>query len=124
MSGTREAEVSICATEAKHAAKNVEGHVETIRAAMRACVDHWMVLDEETQFLGAIGGVLLLADERGDEELRDRITRELAFLRSLSAATRGVPVDMGRAIDDVGNVDDMFGLRKMWDEVKAERANA
>lgn len=92
---------------------------ERLKVVMRAALKHWLVLDEESQFKMAIGAVLAEATE----EERERINIDLKFLRAMSSAASGVPVDFGRLMEELGeeSADKAVGLRKLWDEVKAEK---
>ncbi len=91
---------------------------ERLKVAMRKALKHWLVSDEEGQFKMAVGAVLV---EATDDE-RERLDTELKFLASLSAAVSGVPVDFARLMGELGEdaADKAVGLRKLWDEVKAE----
>jgi len=92
---------------------------ERLKVAMRRALNHWLVLDEESQFKMAVGAVLVEATE--DE--RERLNTEVKFLAAMSSAASGVPVDFGRLMEELGEdaADKAVGLRKLWDEVKAER---
>ena len=92
---------------------------ERLKVAMRAALNHWMVIDEESQFKMAIGAVLAEATE----EEQERINIDLKFLRAMSSAASGVPVDFDRLIGELGedSADKAVGLRKLWDEVKTEK---
>ncbi len=92
---------------------------ERLKVAMRGALNHWLVIDEEGQFKMAVGAVMV---EASDEE-RERISIDLKFLGAMSAASTGIPVDFGRLIEELGedSADKAVGLRKLWDEVKAEK---
>lgn len=92
---------------------------ERLKVTMRAALNHWLVLEEESQFKMAIGAVMVEATE----EERERINIDLKFLRALSSAASGVPVDFGRLVEELGeeSASKAVGLRKLWDEVKAEK---
>ena len=111
----------ICAVEARHAAERAGADpVAQLKAAMSATVNHWMVLDEDTQFRGAIAGVLMLAKDRGDDDTRVRIEREVKLLRGLAVATSGVPVNFTALLGEEGDEKpEPFGLSKMWRDLKA-----
>jgi len=92
---------------------------ERLKVAMRAALNHWLVIDEESQFKMAVGAVMLSATE----EEKERIEIDLKFLKSMSAAASGVPIDFGRLMKELGEDSEVkaVGLRKLWDEVKAEK---
>ncbi|MGA2669975.1 MAG: hypothetical protein ABSF21_00940 [Dehalococcoidia bacterium] len=93
---------------------------ERLKVAMRAALNHWLVTDEEGQFRMAVGAVMIEATE----EERGRIETELKFLRGLSSAISGVPVDFGRLMEQLQKAKEshkLVGLKNLWDEVKAEK---
>lgn len=92
---------------------------ERLKVTMRAALNHWLVLDEEGQFKMAVGAVMVEATE----EEQERMNIDIKFLRALSSAASGVPVDFGRLIEELGedSAAKAVGLRKLWDEVKAEK---
>jgi len=91
---------------------------ERLKVTMKAALKHWLVTDEEKQFKMAIGAVMVEANE----EEQERINIDLKFLRALSSAASGIPVDFSRLIVELGeeSATKAVGLRKLWDEVKAE----
>jgi hypothetical protein len=116
--------LSICIAEAKHAAEQVprEDVVAQLKAAMKQTWRHWMVTSEDVQLRGAIGGVLLLAHERGDTEVEQRLAREVKLLQALAAAMSGIPVDFEQLL---GSEDEprpeCYGVTKLWQEIKGQR---
>jgi len=92
---------------------------ERLKVAMRAALNHWLVIDEEGQFRMAVGAVMIEATE----EEQKRIEVDLKFLRALSSAASGVPVDFGRLMEELkeDGAPEAIGLRKLWDDVKAEK---
>ena len=84
---------------------------ERLTAAMRKAQGHWMVLDKDTQFRGAIGAVLKTATE----EEKAEILKELEGLRMISALISGVPVDLESLEDKGPNV----GLLGLWRATQA-----
>ena len=89
---------------------------ERLKVAMRGALNHWLVTKEEEQFIMAVGAVMVEATE-GEKE---RINIDLKFLKAMSSAASGVPVDFGRLIDELGegSAEKAVGLRKLWDDVK------
>jgi len=91
---------------------------ERLKVAMRAALGHWCVLDEEGQFKLAIVAVMMEATE----EEKERINIDLKFLKAMSSAVSGVPVDFVRLAEELkGSETKAVGLRKLWDEVKAKK---
>ena len=117
--------LSLCAMEGKQAALNAGVAIEDqLKAAMNATANHWMVLDEDTQFRGAIAGVLLVAEERGDTETQERLTHEVQLLRGLSALLAGVPVDAEQLVAKTEDGPKPLGLIKLWRHVKHGESDA
>ena len=110
----------ICASEALHAAANAgTDPVDWLRAAMKATANHWMALDEDTQFRGALAGAMQHAKNVGDETTVTRLTHEIGLLRGLAAATSGVPVDFAALFgDEDAERPAPFGVTKIWREIK------
>ncbi len=106
------ADLMIVIAEAKSAAEGKNTLEDKLTAAMNAARNHWMVIDEDKQFRGAVGAVMLLVDD----ETRDRIELEMKTLNAMSAIFSGVPVDIER----VEVAEDPIGLLKMWKELKKE----
>ena len=91
---------------------------ERLKVAMRAALGHWCVLDEENQFKMAVGAVMVEATE----EEQERIKVDLKFLSAMASAASEVPVDFVRLAEELeGSETKAIGLRKLWDEVKAEK---
>ena len=92
---------------------------ERLKVAMRAALGRWCVPDEERQFRMAVGAVMVEATE----EEQERINLDLKFLGSMASAAMGIPVDFARLIEELGedSATKAVGLRKLWDEVKAEK---
>ncbi len=93
---------------------------ERIKACMRETVNHWMVLDEEMQFRGALAAAMVLS-EAEDE---GRIKAALKPLQAIAALMSGVPVDLDRVVREQEEAKedghDPIPLRQLWDDVKAE----
>ncbi len=93
---------------------------ERIKACMRRTYDHWMVIDEDMQFRGALAAAMVLS-ETGD---REHIQASLKPLQALSALMSGVPVDLDRVVREQEAAKEAgqepIPLRKLWDDVKAQ----
>ena len=91
---------------------------DRLKSTMHKALHHWLVTDEESQLRMAVGAVMVEATA----EERDRLERELRFLRGLSVAASGIPVDLGATLSDLAdeNKEKPVGLKNLWDEVKAE----
>lgn len=107
-----EATLMIGITEAQNAADEHNKLEDKIDAAMNATINHWMILDEDKQFRAAVGGLILSVDE----EIRERIKKEMESIRAMSAMMSGVPVDIEQVDVDF----EFLGLLKRWKELKKE----
>jgi len=85
---------------------------------MKCMTTFWAATDDDLRFRGAVGGVLMVLNEREDTDTVAKITAELDSLKNLSALMSGVPVDMDR----VTIPDNPVGLMKMWEEAKKNEA--
>ncbi len=103
--------VAIVMTEAKAAGEGIEDFEEMCRACMTIAAEHWMVLDEDEQFRGAIAAILMLADE----EHKSRVKYTVKMLKGLNAATSGVPVYFEALVDFEVK---MVPIVKWWQEIK------
>ena len=108
--------IQIVAQEAAEACKDTPDLKERVRKAMQKAYKHWMVLDEQEQFKGAVTGAFLCSDE--DDKLT--IKAALQSLQTLSAVLSGVPVDLEEALKQQESVADKLALLPLWKEVKAE----
>jgi hypothetical protein len=111
----------IIAAECKRACSGEADLEQRTRKAMaEVAAGHWMAAgddSEDVRFRGAIAGVML-ADETTDDD-KARLVRTINLLRSLQAATQGVPVDFEALIDETGP--QALPLSKWWNEEKARK---
>ena len=107
-------QVALVAMEAGKVVRSSDTLEDRFRAAMKKASSHWMVVDPDLQFQGAVAAVYELASE----EERERITAELAAMRFVSAMFAGVPVDF----ESAPVVENRIGLVDLWREVNPERA--
>lgn len=73
------------------------------------------VADDDLMLRAAIAAVMVT----GSEEEQDLITRSLAPLKALAAATQGIPVNFG-AIDFS---DDLIPIMKIWNDGNIQTTN-
>lgn len=85
---------------------------DRLRQAMKLAMNHWLVVDEDTQFRCALGAV---AASASPEDVL-KIKRELDFMRTLGAATQGVPVDIEAMFLQAPK--NPLGLQALWMEAK------
>lgn len=109
--------VALAAMDAQYAAEKAEPNLEAqLRAAMEATRSHWMVTNEDTQFMAACEGTARVCSP----EDKERIEASLRLLSSLSAASSGVPVDFGALLPDDEDEEPVKPARLMplWREIK------
>lgn len=115
---------AIGGTEAKHACSPGATLTENLTAAMRAMKGHWLVTDEQQQFLCAVGGVMTFCGP--DSAEWGRLEREVKNMKRLAsmltALQQGVPVDFVAMLKqvEVENTEgfEPIGLQKMWRDLK------
>lgn len=107
--------IGIAVTEAKIALeKHADDTLEDqFRAAARSTFRHWMVTDEQQQFMAACEALYAVASA----EDKERIKSELESLRDLAALLSGVPVDLERMSERQEDAPEPIGLRGLWIEV-------
>lgn len=59
----------------------------------------WLLTSDDGKFRAGAGALLLFYKK--DDEMMQRIQHELTLLRTLTAATQGVPVNFGALDDDI-----------------------
>jgi len=84
-------ELMMVAVECKEASKE-DDFSKRLDKCCEAAKDHWMVLDKEKQFHGA----MIAAYLQSNDEEKKRIEISLKILKSTSALLAGVPVDINR----------------------------
>jgi hypothetical protein len=101
------------------AAKTAE---EVLDIAFRAGHNHWMYLDEQTQFKGAIGAALIVLKEGPEFE---RVQRSVTALGKLSAIMnalqQGVPIDLEAMLKEKEAEPDqtpVIPLSKLWNDIR------
>lgn len=107
--------VSECQDAVKNCANG--GFEDKLRAAMTAAKDHWMVLDKDTQFQGAVAAVLLHYGK--DSEEGKRLVYEINAIRKISAILNAAQAGVSVNLHDVGDKEkcEPVGLMKMWWEI-------
>jgi len=74
----------------------------------------WYSTSEEDLFKIGLGALLLNLD--GED--KHKLEQEIKLLRALTAATSGIPVDLGAVFDSI-NPDDLIGVLGIFREVRA-----
>jgi hypothetical protein len=112
----QETMIMLVMADAKHAVKAEDTFEDRLTAAMSAAKNHWMVTDEQLQFKGAIMAVYPSCNP----EEQARLKAELDLLKTIAAASSGIPVDVPAVLDRTSKFEGI-GLGKLWRE--AERAS-
>ncbi len=100
--------ILIAITEIKQGIDNTDPIEDRFRHAMKQARGHWLIIKEDEQLRAAIGAVLVTATE----EEQERINAELAVIKALNAAARGVSIDFDRLEMN----DNPIGILKLWEE--------
>jgi hypothetical protein len=111
--------LALVAVEARSA---LDGHVGDLRSAavkaMRACHNHWMVLEQEAQFRGALVG--LMQHYGPESEEYKRLSWEIGQIRKLDAmivaGAAGLSVNLEGLVDDEKPPYEPLGLIGIWRE--------
>ena len=97
---------SMIEAEVRDELSNAKTLEDKFNISFKAAHNHWMFVDEDEQFKGAIGAVCLHATE----EEKTRIMAELDSLRTLNAMLSGVSIDFS----NVPDLENPIGITKMW----------
>ncbi len=110
-----DAALVIAITEAQRAAERYQVLEDMLRAAMKEMHSFWLSVDDDLRLRGAVGGTMLVLQDRGRDEEVQRLTGEMNALRALSAACSipGVSLDCG-VFENLNPV----GILKMWADTK------
>jgi len=108
--------LGIIARECKSACRGEADFEERIRKSMKLVIGgHWLTLDEDFCFRGAVGGVLI-SEETTDEE-KERLTSAISAIRSINALVSGVPVDLETLAENLKE-SELAPIVKIWKETK------
>lgn len=113
--------LSLVTSECEDAVKRCSGGLEDkLRAAMNVAKDHWMVLDREVQFKGAVGAVMTHYGKDSWEWMR--IEAELNKMRQLNAFLMAAQAGLLPSLPEpCTDEPEPIGMMKMWhDAVKAQ----
>jgi len=108
--------ISIVAAEARGAMPKDGDLKAKAEAAMRSAANHWMVLDPELQFKGALAALMLEYPEGSPEG--DRVHAEVTAMRKLAgligALQSGVAVDFDAMAAEPTPQFERIGLADLW----------
>src|SRR3990167_8099398 len=108
--------LALVIAECEHPVKQCGGDLKAkLVAAMNSAKDHWMVLDDDTQFRGAIGAVMQHYGKDSNEwrTLEDEINALRKVSAFLAAAQAGLTVNL-QDLEFNGPKTEPIGLIKMW----------
>jgi hypothetical protein len=117
---SNDAMLMIVVSECKHAVEDCIGGLEDkLRAAMNAAKNHWMVLDKDTQFRGAVGAVMIHYGK--DSEEYKRLAYEVDAMRKLSAFISAAQADLSVELPETSDEPrpEPVGIMKLWQEANA-----
>ena len=108
--------IHLVASECAHHVKGCAGDVkDKLRAAMKVAKNHWMVLDRELQFKGAVGAVLIHYGA-GSPEFR-RIEAELTKMRQLNAFLMAAQAGLSPQLPEPdADEQEPLGMMMMWND--------
>lgn len=110
-------------TEARELLAAATTAEEALRIAMGKANNHWMYLDEQTQFKGAIGAALIALKSGPEFERINKSVRALGKLSAtLNALQQGIPIDLEAMLAEREadpDKDTIIPLNKLWDEVRS-----
>ena len=114
---SNDAMLSLVVSECKRPVEDCAGGLEDkLRAAMNAAKDHWMVLDKDTQFRGAVGAVMLHYGK--DSEEYKRLAYEVDALRKLSAFLAAAQAGLSVGVPEMEEPKpEPIGIMKLWQEI-------
>lgn len=111
---------SIVAHDAREACRGEPDLIERIKKAMRSAQNHYMVMDENQQFRGALAAAFLESTE--DERLK--IITSSRALNKLNTIIIAAQADVRVDIETIETPDPstIIPLLGLWHQVKAEKA--
>ena len=114
-----ETEIALVYMEAKAAAEKTNNYEDRVKAAMTAAMNHWMVLDEQKQFSGAVAAIMELSTEQEQRSMK----RELNTTKAINAAASGVPIDFSALFAELEEEKDLppSKLSATWRDLKKEK---
>lgn len=115
--------VAIIAAECKDAVAAANSLEDKARAAMKVAKGSWLTLDQDVQFRGAVGALLIHYGLASPEY--ERIAAELSSLRKLSAILQAAEVGLSVNLTDADlPKHEPIGLLRMWQEILSRKEKA
>ena len=86
--------------------------VQMLTKAFRAAKNHWMVLEEDPQFKGALNAVLVKMGD--DHPERARLETEIGILGKFNAFLQAAQLGLNPDVPEIPEGFEAFGLQKLW----------
>ena len=116
-----QAELAACLIEAECRDKFVglTTAEDLLKVAFKGAHNHWMFTDEQDQFKGAVGAVLITLKEGEEFERVEKSLRALSKVSGLlNALQAGIPVDWDALEKPDENEPPVIPLNQLWCDVK------
>lgn len=106
--------ISLVSHECESAIGDEKDTTEMLKKAFAAAKNHWMVLDPEPQFSGALNAVLVkMGNEHQD---RERLEQEIRLLSQLGAFLQACQSGISASPPEIPEGFQAFGVRKLFEE--------
>jgi hypothetical protein len=116
---------SMIEAECRHKFEGLTKAEDLLRVAFKAAFDHWMFTDEQDQFKGAVGAVLITLKEGEEFERLQKAVKALGRVSALiNALQAGIPVDFDSMEKPAEDEPPVIPLNQLWCEVKWPKKEA
>jgi hypothetical protein len=113
-------EIGLVSLDAELAIGDEKDPIEMMRKAFAAAKGHWMVLDRDKQFKGALNAVLQKLGS--GTPAFERLTEEIKLIGQFNAFIQANQAGLSVDIPEVPEGLEPFGVMKIWGEVTKEAA--
>jgi len=120
-----ETAAALMATEFQDDFKGLDKAEDMLRVAFKKAYNHWMFSEEQDQFKGAVGAVLITLKSGPEFDRVNEALRQLSRASALiSALQQGIPVDWDSMEKPDENAPPVIPLNQLWCEVKWPKKQA
>lgn len=106
--------IGLVSAECEHAIGDERDTVQMLSKAFKAAKNHFMIMEPDPQFKGALNAVLVkMGDEHPDKE---RLTTEIKLLGQFSAWFQAIRSGLSASPPEPPEGFEAIGIRKIWDE--------
>lgn len=106
--------ISLVSHECESAIGDERDTLQMLQKSFKAAKGHWMVLEEEPQFAGALNAVLVkMGAEHPD---RERLETEITLLSRFGAFLKAAQAGLSPEVPEVPEGFQAFGIRKLFQE--------